>query len=702
MEALPTIWKDLQSDTSVESIVFYSEKPGNFIAGADIAMLAKATSAEDAAGMARAGQSILSEIAASKKPVVAAINGSCMGLGTELTLACHWRIATDSPKTIMSLPEVQLGLLPGAGGTQRLPRLVGVPNALGMALTGKQVRAKQAKKMGLIDEVVAGLGPGLASPEENTMGYLRTVAINKAREIAASGGKVKRKPLGLVNRLLTFNSLFRPVALEMAARQVAKQTRGNYPAPTAILKCVTEGMTNGLSSGFAKEAKEFGRLSQTKESRALISIFFASQALKKNRFGKPKNECKTLGVLGAGLMGAGIADVSLNKAKLNVLLKDATEDGLARGEKQISDNLDKSVKRRIMTQLVKEQRLANLHGSITYKGFEKADLVIEAVPEDLAIKHAVIRDLEAITPNHCIIATNTSALPITDIAKGSARPENIVGMHYFSPVEKMPLLEVITHPGTSNEAAAQAVNIGIKQGKTVIVVADGPGFYTTRILMPFVAEAFALLSEGVSISKIDSVIKKYGFPVGPCALTDEVGLDVGLHIAKYLKTIWPERFAGKELVALEEFVLSGFSGRKSGKGFFLYDTPKPGLISRLMGKGGKQINPDAVKILAKHQNATEKEVSDETIFLRMVGRMANEAVMCLEEGILKNATDGDIGAVFGLGFPPFLGGPFRWIDQIGAVTLTRHLEGFSSRYGPQFKPSAMLVDLAKSGKKFHD
>lgn len=700
MESLPNVWAKLQADPEVSSIVFYSEKPGNFVAGADISMLSKCASAEEAASLARAGQSILNEIAASKKPVVAAINGSCMGLGTELTLACHWRIATDAPKTVMSLPEVQLGLLPGAGGTQRLPRLIGVPNALSLALTGKNLRAKQAKKMGLVDEVLPGLGPGLESPEQNSMRYLRSAAVAKALELATSGKKVQRKPLDFVTRLLTFGFL-RPLAMEMASRQVAKQARGNYPAPPAILKCVEEGMKNGLSSGFAKEAREFGRLSQTKESKALMSIFFATQALKKNRFGSPKQKCSTVGVLGAGLMGAGIADVSLNKAKLNVLLKDATETGIARGEKQITDGLDKSVKRKIMTQLEKEQRLANLTTGITYAGFEKADLVIEAVFEDLSVKHRVIRELEAVVPAHCVIATNTSALPIAEIAKGSKRPQNVVGMHYFSPVEKMPLLEVITHPGTSQEAAAQAVHIGIKQGKTVIVVKDGPGFYTTRILMPFVGEAFALLAEGVSITHIDSVIRKYGFPVGPCTLTDEVGLDVGLHIAKYLKSVWPERFAGKELEALEEFVGAGFNGRKSGKGFFHYDLPKPSLMDKIMGKGGKQVNQAAVAILQKHARPSATPVSDDDIFLRMVGRMANEAVECLQDGILNNPTDGDIGAVFGLGFPPFHGGPFRWIDQIGASTLVRHLEGFANRHGKQFTPAKLLVEHARNGTKFH-
>jgi enoyl-CoA hydratase/long-chain 3-hydroxyacyl-CoA dehydrogenase len=560
MESLPRVWQELQADESVRAIVFFSEKPGNFIAGADIAMLARCKTEQEASKLSSAGQQMLDQIEASSKPVVAAINGSCMGLGAELALACHYRMVTDSPKTILAVPEVQLGILPGAGGCQRLPRLIGLPGALEMALTGANIRADKAKRMGLVDDVIKSLGPGLDTPEKNTANYLRSVAVNKARELAQNGGprRIMRKPLSFTTKFLTFNAVGRAIALGQAAKQVQSTTRGNYPAPEAILSVIKTGLTQGKEAGLVAEHRAFGQLARTPESEALMSIFFATQSLKKNRFGTPSRECKTVGVVGAGLMGAGIADVSLNKAKLDVLLKDATLPGVQRGEAQIVGSLSKAVQRKQLSQLEKEVRLGRLSSGITYRGFDKADLVIEAVFEDLDVKHRVIAELEAVVPNHCVIATNTSALPIASVAKGAKRPENIVGMHYFSPVDKMPLLEVITHPGTSKEASAQAVHIGLKQGKTVIVVKDGPGFYTTRILMPFVAEAFALLSQGVSVTHIDDVLKQRGFPVGPCTLTDEVGLDVGLHIAKYLKSVWPQRFAGQELEALEEFVAAGF------------------------------------------------------------------------------------------------------------------------------------------------
>lgn len=695
----------------VKSIVLYSDKPGNFVAGADITMLDGAKSAKEASEMAAGGQDMLNEIAHSRKPVVAAINGACMGLGAELSLACHWRIATNSAKTVISLPEVKLGLLPGAGGTQRLPRLVGLPNALDMALTGSNVRAAKAKKIGLVDEVVDELGPGIGTQEENTMRYLRQNAVARARELAGkdSHGHHHRSAPNWdrMTRFITNTSFGRSIAFSQATSKVEKETHGNYPAPLAIIECMQEGMAKGMAAGLQKEREEFGKLVMSKESEALRSIFFATTALKKNRFGKPERECKSIGVVGAGLMGAGIADVSLTKAKAKVTMLDANKAGLMRGFNQITTSLDGLVKKRQMTAFERDTLLSNLVPSTEYSAFGTTDLVIEAVFEDLAVKHAVIRSLENVVPKHCIIATNTSALPIKDVAKGSSRPENVVGMHYFSPVEKMPLLEVITHDGTSKQAAAQAVQVGLAQGKTVIVVKDGPGFYTTRILAPFVGEAFTLLQEGVSIHHVDRVLKQFGFPVGPITLTDEVGIDVGFHIAKYLTSVWPERMASGDMRALEEFVQHGFKGRKSGKGFFLYseEKKKPGLVAGLVrkvtGGGGKEINPGALEIIKKYSVAPKMSITDQSIALRLVSRMANEAVECLQEGILANPVDGDIGAVFGLGFPLFLGGPFRWIDRVGAKALVREMEGFAAIYGPRFTPSAMLQEYARADKKFH-
>ena len=312
----------------------------------------------------------------------------------------------------------------------------------------------------------------------------------------------------------------------------------------------------------------------------------------------------------------------------------------------------------------------------------------------------MIDELEKVVPSHCVIATNTSAIPITDIAAKAKRPENILGMHYFSPVEKMPLLEIITHANTSNEAAAQAVSLGLKQGKTVIVVKDGPGFYTTRILLPFIAEAFALLQEGVSVERLDKVVRSFGFPVGPCVLTDEVGIDVGYHIAQNLRVAFPKRFCD-DMSALGDFVSSGLKGRKSGAGFYKYDNTKRSFLDKLMKKPSKVVNADAVAIIRKHAK-TSREISDKDICYRMVGRMANEAVECLQDGILANATDGDIGAVFGLGFPPYLGGPFRWIDQVGPKKLVSHLKEYEGKYGPQFECAKMLQEFAESGKRFHN
>ncbi len=451
MAALPPLWEQVEADPAVRAVVFYSDKPGVFFAGADIGMLSRCQTAAEASALSAAGQRLVKRIRDSDKLSVAAVNGACLGLGTELALACHYRVATAAQKTVFGLPEVQLGLLPGAGGCQLLPRLIGLPEALGMALTGTQVRASKAKKVGLVDVLVEPLGPGLGSTEENTARYLRVVALETARKLLAGGGvrAIRRKPWPLVTKFLTNTAAGRWILVEKASRDIERNTRGNYPAPPAILSVMMAGMKGGMAQGFAAEQSHFGRLAMTPESKALISIFFATQSLKKNRFGSPKTECKTVGVVGAGLMGAGIADVSLNKAGLAVILKDATPEGLARGEAQISGNLDKMVKKKALSPLEKELRLARLATGVHYDGFKSADVVIEAVFENLELKQRIVAELEHVVPPHCVIATNTSALPIASVAQKALRPENVVGMHYFSPVEKMPLLEVITHKGTS-------------------------------------------------------------------------------------------------------------------------------------------------------------------------------------------------------------------------------------------------------------
>jgi len=667
----------LGQDASVKAIVFTSGKQ-DFIVGADVKWLGSLHTAADGEKASREGQQGFERLAAFAKPVVAAIHGACLGGGLEWALACHGRVASDAPRTQLGVPEVQLGLLPGAGGTQRLPRLIGVQAALDLILTGKGVRASKARKLGLVDEVVS-------------RAILIDVAVERARALAAGKGRTeqRRSPRETVTRAaLEGNPIGRRLLFSEARKQLLRKTQGHYPAPERALEVVREGLEKGFEAGQRAEARAFGELLVSEVSARLRELFFATTALKKDTGvdGAAKaRPVHKVAVLGGGLMGGGIAFVTAEKAELPVRIKERDDASVGRALSHVRGLLDARVRRRRLDRRGLEKVLGRVTATTDLSGFHRADVVIEAVFEDLGLKRRLLSEVEAATSGGCILASNTSSIPIAQLAEGCRRPGNVIGMHYFSPVEKMPLLEVITHGGTDPSVVATCVELGKKQGKTVIVVRDGPGFYTSRVLAPYLNEAAHLLVEGADIGAVDGALRAYGFPVGPFQLLDEVGIDVGEKVSHVLHDAFGERMTPPSTMAA--LVKEGRLGRKARKGFYRYDVK------------GKPV--DSTVYAAVPGGATRVPFPEDELRERPVLLFLNEAVRCLEDGILRSARDGDVGAVFGLGFPPFRGGPFRAIDAMGPAELLHRLEHWRERKGPRFEPALLLRRMAERGERFH-
>jgi 3-hydroxyacyl-CoA dehydrogenase/enoyl-CoA hydratase/3-hydroxybutyryl-CoA epimerase len=683
-EEFRRLFDEVERDSSLRGAVLISGKPDNFIAGADIEQFLEFKTMEDAERASFEGHKLLNRLERMRVPVVAAIHGACLGGGLETALACAWRIATEHPKTALGLPEVQLGLIPGTGGTQRLPRLIGLPSALDMILRGRNVRPRKALKMGLVDEVVH---PAI----------LRDVAVTRARELGAGTRtrSVGRSERGAEGLLVESNRFGRSLVLKKARQSVLAQTHGHYPAPLAAIDVVRVGYEKGMDAGLVEESRRFGELAMTEVSRQLIFLFFATNALKKDAgVDAPAPSPRTvdkIGVLGAGFMGAGIASVAVQQGTL-VRLKDTDHTRVGKGLAAVRDVLKERYTRRQITRQQFEDMMALAGGTTEYSGFGNVDLVIEAVFEDLELKHRVLQEAEPLIPGDTIYASNTSTIPIAQISSRARHPERVLGMHFFSPVHKMPLLEVIVTPRTKPEATVTAVAYGKKLGKTVIVVNDGPGFYTTRALSAYMNEAGRLLDEGASIDAIDKALVDFGFPVGPMTLLDEVGIDVGGKVGLVLAEALGVRMAPSE--ALRRVVAAGRSGRKGRSGFYEYDAS---------GKKG-DVDSSIYQIIGAGARASAGQhvrIPDDEVTRRCVLAMVNEAARCLEEGILRSVRDGDVGAVFGIGFPPFRGGPFRYVDTVGAATIVRELQELNVRHPPRFEPAAVLLEMAQAGRRFY-
>ena len=669
----------IESDATVRGVILMSGKPDTWLAGADIDEFLAMTGSSDAEALSRGAQALLERLYLLRVPVVAAIHGACLGGGLEAALACHYRIATDHPKTVLALPEVQLGLIPGAGGTQRLPRLIGLQRALDMILTGRNIRAKKAYQMGLVDEIVH---PAI----------LRDVALDRARKLADGSLEPRRSPKGrgATGFLLEDNPVGRSIVFRKAHEGVMSKTHGHYPAPLAALAAVKAGYDGGVELGYRQESRSFGELATNDVTRELIFLFFATNALKKDPgihgTAPEPHPIATLGVLGAGFMGAGIASVAVQQGT-PVRLKDTDLARVGKGIAAVSEVLRERLKKKQITRLQYEDQLLLAGGTVDYSGFGRATLVIEAVFEDLGLKHRVLREVEPLLGEDAIYASNTSTIPISQIAEASARPNRVLGMHFFSPVHKMPLLEVIATGETDDDAIVTAVAYGKQIGKTVIVVNDAPGFYTTRVLSAYMNEAGRLLDEGASIDALDAALTSFGFPVGPLTLLDEVGIDVGGKVGQVLHEAFGARMAPSD--SLRRVVESGRTGRKGRKGFYLYDEK---------GKKG-DVDPSVYEVLPF--GAQRREMPAREMVTRCVLAMVNEAALCFDEGVLRSTVDGDVGAVFGIGFPPFRGGPFRYVDSQGAARVVDELELLNERFPGRFAPAEVLGRNARRQERFY-
>ena len=669
------VFEEIETNEDIIGAILISAKK-DFIAGADIKSF-KGEKVGDFQPFSRKGHELLQKIEDSKKPIVSAIHGTCYGLGVELSLACNSRVCSNDSETKLALPEVKLGLLPGGGGTQRLPRLVGLQASLDMMLTGKNIFPSKAKRIGLVDEVVH-------------QSKLHKAAKKIVLSIIKNNFQRKKVKKSFTVKLLDGTSLGRSVVFSQARKTVLRLTKGNYPAPIEIIECVKIGLQKGLNAGYEAEVIKFEELILSNVSSALRNLFFTTTEKKKNPYKVDLKNTQKIGVIGAGFMGEGITEVSINSG-MDVLLKDLDDEMIHQARKNIWKNLNRKVKRRQMSKVSAKTTAQKAVGQLDYKGFNNIDVVVEAIVENMTVKKKLIKELESICKDDFIFASNTSSLPLTEMSEEAKKPENVVGMHYFSPVTKMPLLEIIKTNKTSEQAIATCYEIGKRQGKTCIVVNDAPGFYVNRILCPYLLEALILIEEGVRIEQIDKALKNLGMPVGPVALLDEVGIDVGVHVMSGNMTdLIKDRDGIKLNYSMPKMLEDGLSGRKSKKGFYNY-VKKKGKV-----KKGK-VNEGVYKYF---DSPVAKKINDKEITERCILILLNEAVWALEEGIIENITDGDIGGVFGIGFLPWSGGPFSYMNQIGISNIVDKMKYYQNLYGNKFQPRPMLIKMVEKNEKF--
>ncbi|BDI06266.1 3-hydroxyacyl-CoA dehydrogenase NAD-binding domain-containing protein [Sphaerotilus microaerophilus] len=681
MDSLDAGIARLVADPAVKGGILTSGKEA-FVAGADLV-----TMEDNLDGMADDSVDVMFEKYASLsrvyrrvetcgKPLVAVINGIAMGGGFELCLACHHRVMADAPGVVVGLPEVQVGLVPGAGGTQRLPRLIGVTASLPWLLEGKSADAATALKAGLVHEVVA--------PAE-LMAAARRWLLDAPKAVQPWDEKGFRIPGG--------NALDPRVAPAFVVGNAMLQagTCHNLPAPLAIQSCVFEGTQLPIDKGLRIETKYLLHTAQfSPVSRSMIRTLFINKSKAEKGLHRPAGlapfKCAKLGMIGAGMMGGGI---SLNAAQrgIQVVLIDRDPVSAERGKAHAAKSLAKRVQRGRMTQDKADAILARITPSTDYELLRDADMVVEAVFEDRAIKAEVTKKLDAVLPPSCVLATNTSALPITLLAQASARPDRFIGLHFFSPADKMPLVEVIRGQATSDATLAQALDFVAQLKKTPIVVNDRRGFFTSRFIGAFVDDAIGMVAEGIHPALIDHCARHAGMPVGPLAITDELSIELSVHAGESQRKEFPDEYKeGRSVPVLRRLYGLGRLGRKNGQGFYDYDA-----------QGGKRLWPGLAELYPRRAI----QPSPDDLKQRILYVQAVEAARAMEEGVLLDPADGDVGSILGVGYPAYTGGPFCFIDGVGLKAFVAEADRLADLFGEQLRPPHLLREMAERGQTFY-
>ncbi len=677
------LWEVLDelNKSNFKAAVFISRKSSIFIAGADIDEIRAMKKKEEFEKAVAQGQEIINKIEDLKIPVVAAIHGACLGGGCELVLACDYRIASEDPATRIGLPEVKLGIIPGFGGCVRLPRVVGLQASLDIILAGKSVDSRKASRIGLVDQVVHA-------------SILEEQALKFANEIKDKGKrKARYQAKGMMNKVLESGLGQMAMVFPTAKKTILKQSHGHYPAPLKALEVVqkTYGSTR-RDEALSIERAGFCEVAQTDVSKNLINVFYLMESVKKksgvsDASVKPL-PVKSIGVLGAGTMGGGIAFVAADKG-IAVRMKDIKHEFLAKGFEHARSLWDRLVKRKSITSFDLGRKQALVSGGLDFSGFGTLDVVVEAIVEDMKIKQKVIGETAAHCKKDCIIATNTSSLSVNEMAKGHPHPENFVGMHFFNPVDKMPLVEVIRGEKTSEVAVATIFELSKKMGKVPVVVKDGPGFLVNRLLLPYLIEAAFLLQDGMSVQTVDRLyVKTFGMPMGPFRLMDEIGIDVCVKVSKIFHESLGERIMIPD--GMKKLAESKRLGRKNSFGFYKYD------------ERGKEQGVDETIYADLGLGTPTNKLSDEEVLQRGAFAMINEAALALvEDRIVETPEEVDLAMIMGTGFPPFRGGLLRYADTLGSQAICDKLEKYAAQYGIRFKPSNPLRNMAKTNHGFY-